>query len=135
MSKYYSEEELDRIARKRVKTKKGFYIHLQVYVVVNAFLFIITTLEEGTLFASYPAALSWGVGLAIHYLVVFGFPGIDGSSSEWEMREYEKERDKLAQNQPRRLPEERHDNLDLDEIDQRLNREEYRPNYDKQDLV
>ena len=33
-----TEEEIFEEARKRVKAKKDFYIHVTVYVVVNAFL-------------------------------------------------------------------------------------------------
>jgi 2TM domain len=63
-------EDIKRIARRRVKAKLGLYIHAAVYVVVNAFLALVqsqTTPQYA--WALWPAA-GWGLGLAIHAAVV-----------------------------------------------------------------
>ncbi len=41
MASKMSEEEIYEEARKRVKEKKDFYVHLAVYICVNAFLIVI----------------------------------------------------------------------------------------------
>jgi len=90
-------EIIQKKARKRVKIKKGFFIHLGVYVSVGLFFFFMnlaTFPEEGEWWFFFPL-LPWGAGLLIHYLVTFGFPGTDVLSSKWEEREYEKELERL----------------------------------------
>jgi len=63
-------QDLQRIARRRVRAKIGLYIHATVYVVVNGFLALVqsqTTPQYA--WALWPAA-GWGLGLAIHAVVV-----------------------------------------------------------------
>jgi len=63
-------QDLQRIARRRVRAKIGLYIHATVYVVVNGFLALVqsqTTPQYA--WALWPAA-AWGLGLAIHAVVV-----------------------------------------------------------------
>jgi hypothetical protein len=58
-------------ATKHVKAKLGFYIHLAVYVIVNAMLVAInlsTSTEH--LWFKWPLA-GWGIGIFVHALVVF----------------------------------------------------------------
>jgi hypothetical protein len=61
--------ELRRIARRRVSLKMGFYIHLLVYVCVNLGLLALNHLLGGYRWSLFPA-LGWGLGLAIHGIVV-----------------------------------------------------------------
>jgi bacteriorhodopsin len=59
-------------ATKRVNAKLGFYIHLAVYVVVNAILVAInlsTSTEH--LWFKWPLA-GWGIGVFAHGLIVLG---------------------------------------------------------------
>jgi hypothetical protein len=96
MSSQLSEEDIRRIAESRVAEKKGFFIHLTIYILVNALLAIIWAL---TSFASkswfpwfvFPLA-GWGIGLLIHCLNVFAFPK---AGSDWERKEIQKEMDRL----------------------------------------
>lgn len=67
-----SPTHIERLARKRVAARMGWMVHATVYVVVNAFL-IFTAMASGRNWALYPA-LGWGLGLAIHGLVVFLAP-------------------------------------------------------------
>ena len=63
-----TEQELDRLARKRAGTKMGWYIHALVYICVHVGLALLSGLN-GRNWAIYPA-LGWGLGLLIHGLVV-----------------------------------------------------------------
>jgi hypothetical protein len=73
-------------AKKRVEKIKGFYVHLIVYVVINAMLFAVNK--------NFGTALWWGLGLVIHAVNVFLFEGFLGK--EWEERKINEimERDK-----------------------------------------
>jgi hypothetical protein len=83
-----------RTARKRVKRKARFFRHLQAFVLVNTFISVMTFFD-GEPFANFPMVLMWGIGLAFHYTKVFGLPGTDILSSDWEEREIEKEMDRM----------------------------------------
>ncbi|MDH3500775.1 MAG: 2TM domain-containing protein [Acidimicrobiia bacterium] len=70
-------------ARERAETLQGYYIHLLVYLVVNAGLFLInfiTTGGDGPWWFQW-TILGWGIGLAVHTIVVvtpvFGTDWVD----------------------------------------------------------
>ena len=84
------DERLERRARRRAGMKMGWYIHAGVYAVVNLFLGALA-LSHGQTWAIYPA-LGWGVGLAIHGIVVFVLTG--------------NLQDRLVENERRKLREE-----------------------------
>ncbi len=96
MSSQQSEEEIRKMAESRVAEKKGFFIHLTVYILVNAFLSIIwavTSSVSGSWFPWFVFPLAgWGIGLLIHCLTVFAFPKAGG---DWERKEIKKEMDRL----------------------------------------
>ena len=86
-----SEEELYRIARRRVEDKKGFYTHFAVYIGVNILLVIIwATTGAGFPWFVFPLG-GWGIGVLFHFLGVFVF----SRTSDWERREIEKEVERL----------------------------------------
>ncbi len=89
-----SEDEIYRLARKRVEDKKGFLVHLTIYVVVNSVLIIIWLM---TMPGRYPwfvwPLFGWGVGLVFHFLGVFFFD----RSTNWERSEIEKEAKRLRE--------------------------------------
>ena len=86
-----SEEEIYRLARKRVEEKKGFFIHLAVYIGVNILLVIIWA-ATGAGFPWFVFPLGgWGIGILFHFLGVFVFSRPGG----WERREIEKEVERL----------------------------------------
>ena len=60
-------------ARRRAEELQGFYIHLIVYLVVNAGLFAINALTRGDNgpWWFYWPLLGWGIGLLVHAAVVF----------------------------------------------------------------
>jgi hypothetical protein len=64
-----TDSRLERLARKRAGAKMGWYIHATVYLAVNLLLVVLSA-SSGRNWAIFPA-LGWGLGLAIHGLVVF----------------------------------------------------------------
>ena len=56
-------------ASRRVGMKMGFYTHTLVYVLVNLGLFALNAMSGGREWAIFPL-LGWGLGLAIHGIVV-----------------------------------------------------------------
>lgn len=90
-------DEIEQLAARRAKAKLGWYIHAGVYLVVNGFLFLLSTYGQGQQhWAIYPA-LGWGLGLALHGISVF----VLGSGSDLRERMIQKERERL---QRRRQP-------------------------------
>jgi hypothetical protein len=110
-------EDIYRQARKQVKKKKGVYIHLAVYLSVGLFFLLLNLATfEGEWWFFFPL-LPWGVGLSIHYLSVFGIPGTDILTKEWEKREMEQELRKRGYSQsdrPALPPESQAGEKDLD---------------------
>ena len=74
-----SDDRLHGLARQRVKDKKDFYQHLGIYVVVNSMLVLAWAFSAG---GGYPwfiwALAPWGIGLLIHFSLVFLFAGKTG---------------------------------------------------------
>lgn len=62
-------EDIEQRARRRAGMKMGWYIHAGVYVAVNLMLAVLSAMS-GRHWAIYPA-LGWGLGLAIHGIVVY----------------------------------------------------------------
>lgn len=63
------DDELYRLARRRVGAKIGLAIHATVYVLVNAVLYLIDQRTGGHGWSTAPL-LGWGLGLAIHAVAV-----------------------------------------------------------------
>lgn len=61
--------QLERTARRRAGMKMGWFIHAGVYLAVNLLLAALSA-ASGRNWAVFPA-LGWGLGLAIHGVVVF----------------------------------------------------------------
>ena len=91
MPETMSEEEIYKLAHKRVQDKKDFFTHLIVYIVINAMLIFIWAFTS----AGYPwfiwPLLGWGIGLIFHGLNVFVFD----RTGSWERSEVEKEAARL----------------------------------------
>jgi hypothetical protein len=83
--------DLEQLAHKRASAKMGWYIHASIYVVVNLVLAALSAMS-GRHWAVYPA-LGWGLGLAIHGIVVFLRIGGAGLHE----RMVQRERRRLAQ--------------------------------------
>ncbi len=91
MSQPLSDDDIDRLARRRAGAKLGWYIHAAVYVVVNLFLFALSEYGMGQRRWSVYPLMGWGLGLALHGIAVF----VLGAGSGLRERLVEKERQRL----------------------------------------
>jgi hypothetical protein len=126
----YNQDEIQK-AKKRVKSKKDFYQHLMAFVIVNSFLFLLNMVTSPFTWWFFYPMLGWGVGLAFHYVEVFGVPGFNILSKEWEEKELDSELHKMKSDKyvpPRKSTsnDEKLDELELKEL---------RKNYDESEFV
>lgn len=70
MNSNLTDEQLRRLAKKRVAMKTGFMVHLLVFCLVNGGLFLLNQLVGGGRWHQFPL-LGWGLGLTIHGIVTF----------------------------------------------------------------
>ena len=61
--------DIESRARERVDLKIGLYTHALVYVCVNLGLFVLNMATTSTRWSFWPL-FGWGIGLAIHAIVV-----------------------------------------------------------------
>lgn len=88
-------DPIERQARRRAGAKLGWYIHAGVYLAVNTLLAILSSMGDRS-WAVFPA-VGWGLGLAIHGVVVFLATGGGGLHQKMVDRE---RRQLLAQRDP-----------------------------------
>ena len=121
------ENEIIEKAKKRVEDKKGFYIHLVVFVTSMLFLMALNLLTSPGFLWFLIVGGSWLIGVAAHYVSVFGLGG-----KGWEERELYKEMDRIRRQEGRPTDDElqlEDDHLELKEKIKLKN------DYDDQDLV
>lgn len=84
-----SNEAAYRQARRRVRRLQGWYVHALIYACVIGGLWMIHAFSgQGPRFPwPLPATLGWGLGLAIHGLVVW--LGASRGMRGWEARKIE----------------------------------------------
>lgn len=99
MERKFIEQEKYERAAKRVKSIKGFYSHLMVYIVINIVIVIINVqnLDAGESYFKWQNFTTlgfWGIGLFAHGMTVFMPAIILGKNwEERKIKEYmEKER-------------------------------------------
>ena len=78
------ESDVRARARKRVEDVKGFYVHVGVYIIVNAALLAINLLSSPETLWFYWPLLGWGIGVAIHAFTLILEGGVLGP--DWEER-------------------------------------------------
>ena len=94
MANRMSEEAIYEEARKRVKAKQDFYIHLVVYVVVNIMLVLIWAFAAGRGHPWFLWVLGfWGLGVVFNFFEVFAWP------RRRDERAIEKEAEKIRRQQ------------------------------------
>ena len=81
-------DNLERLARRRAGAKLGWYIHAGVYIAVNLLLALLSAMSDRH-WAVFPA-FGWGIGLAIHGVVVFVLTGGGGLHEQLVQRERER---------------------------------------------
>ncbi len=132
-----SNEEAYLKVQKKVKAKKGFYLHFGIYVIIIIFLATMNWLTAGDKryidwWVAFPA-VSWGTAVAIHALGVFLFSGDGFLGEEWEQKKIEEELEKRGYSSSHKtLPA--NDEIDINEHLE-LKEVEKRTNYNEQDLV
>lgn len=82
MERIYSEEERYIKAQKRVEEIKGFYGNLASYIIVNAALLVINLLTSPEYLCFFWPLFGWGIGVAIHGMIVFNYLPFLGK--DWE---------------------------------------------------
>jgi len=83
-------EDLKRIARRRIRARLGLYIHATVYVAVNAFLALVQSQTTPAIAWNLWPLAGWGLGLAIHGAVVLlGQSGLRERMEADELRKLE----------------------------------------------
>ncbi len=93
----YKKENRYLFAKKEVKKIKGFYIHLVVYLIINAIFITNNTIDsgwEGFIGTVMSIGLFWGIGVFFHWYGTFGKNLVFGK--KWEKRKIEEliEKDK-----------------------------------------
>lgn len=89
-----TDTDLRKTARRRVARKIGFFIHLLVFVLVNAGLWLINEMHGGYRWSVWPLG-GWALGLGIHGLVTF--LGLAGEG--WRQRMIDAELERLQRQQ------------------------------------
>lgn len=83
-------------ARKRVRSIRGFYTHLTVYIFVNILLLVVYTWDQVWQGLGDPknyfTAFFWGIGLCAHWAGVFGSDLFFGKN--WEEKKIKEFMDK-----------------------------------------
>lgn len=69
-----NDADLRAKAEARVKAREDFRVHLLIYVLVNAMLWVIWYLGGADISQPWPiyALLGWGIGLVAHWYSVYG---------------------------------------------------------------
>ncbi len=83
-----SQDALERIAFKQAQRLRGFYLHLLMYLVINAGCIAINLFTNPEQLWFIGALLFWGLGLCVHALSVFVFDKY--FNGEWERTQVEK---------------------------------------------
>lgn len=99
MSSDHMEDWKFKMAKKRVKRVKGFYQHFGAWLATGAFFVILWMFTGGGDFWPIFPIAGWGLGLAMHAIGVFGFPGKTG---DWEERMMEQEMSRVEEEYYRR---------------------------------
>jgi hypothetical protein len=86
-----SEQELRARARKTAEDKMGFYVHLSIYLIINAMLVLIWWWTGGGFPWFVFVMAFWGIGLVAHGIGTFGRGGYTDRMAE---REYQRLKEK-----------------------------------------
>jgi hypothetical protein len=123
-------------AKKRVKAKKEFYRHLGTYLVMSAFFFLLNAVTSFGNWWFYWPMLGWGLAVLFHYVDVFGIPGMDPMSPEWEEKQIREEMKRLEAHRPRQsYPGREEDELELRPLPKEKSKEKKEKKWDDSELV
>lgn len=71
-------------ARRRVHELRAFYLHLAVFVAINALLHVINFVTSPGVYWAFWPLLGWGIGLVAHGLATYRWVPFFGK--DWEER-------------------------------------------------
>lgn len=83
-----NDPKLETLARRRAGAKMGWYVHASVYIAVNLLLAVLSAMSDRH-WAIFPA-MGWGIGLAVHGVVVFLVTGGGGLHERLVQQERER---------------------------------------------
>lgn len=85
----FEKDKLKRV-KKQVEELKGFYIHLVIYVAVNAFILVNIYLRSDNFWewGHFVTLFAWGIGVFFHASKVFNFNPLFGK--KWEEKQIQK---------------------------------------------
>jgi len=78
----------ERIAFKRAQRLRSYYLHLLMYLVINAGCIAINLFTSPDKLWFFGTLLFWGIGLLVHTLTIFVFDKY--FTGEWELAQVEK---------------------------------------------
>ena len=90
-----TEDDIERIARKRAGAKMGWYVHATVFIVVNLGMFAASYFGLTRRPWSMAPVLGWGAGLILHGVSVF----LLANGSTFRERLLQRERERLQREQ------------------------------------
>ena len=103
-------------AKKRVKEKKDFYKHF-----ASSFVIVLICLVINAMTSSYAwwlwVLIGMGFSVVMHFITVFGVPGLFKNDEEWEERQIERELRKRGKNRPYLQAPQQDDALELRELE------------------
>ena len=82
------DDSIEARAERRVHRKMAFLLHAFIFVVVNVGLYALNSMTGETRWSHFPL-FGWGLGLAIHGIVVFLRLRGEGLRERWVSREIE----------------------------------------------
>lgn len=117
------DEKLLKKAKKKVKQRKGFYIHSIVIAAVSIFLFIAVYLDSpNDYYEVFIPISAMFLSVVIHYVSVFGFGSMN---SNWEADALEEEYLKLKELEDRKAELLDEDRLRLKQLEKRYRDEDF----------
>ena len=87
-----TESERYQMARKHVRERKEFWIHIAMFVIVNAGLIALNLVQQPDKLWFHWVLIGWGAGLLLHSFQVFGSNWEERKVQEFMKREEEKEK-------------------------------------------
>ena len=71
-------------ARRRVREIRGFYLHLTIFIAINALLHVINFVTAPGVYWAFWPLIGWGIGLLAHGLATYRWMPFFGR--DWEER-------------------------------------------------
>lgn len=117
-------------AKKRVRQKKEFYKHFASALVIIGVCFAINEMTAPWYSWWIWVLIGMGFSVSMHFITVFGVPGLFRMDEDWEEEEIEKELRKRGKDKQYLEAPKSEEGLELKELEK-----DKRKNYDDSDFV